>query len=100
MQFWFQVLLGDDRTGHDQHTVETINIPSTPVLAECYLNQVTQQGSNGSAYIQITSYVDSGDPHNGNFQIIQGTAVTSVTFTLTASNTRAFGVGRILAIDE
>jgi hypothetical protein len=102
MQHWTQVLLAEETGGSDFRETATINIPSIDyALADCWLNQVTQQGSNGSAYIQITSYVAGGDPYNGNWQYIDSAkAVTSVTFTLTVSNARAYGICRVLNINE
>lgn len=102
MQFWYNSdLLAQNSDGSDFQEVATIDFgQALPVLVETWLTQVTQQGSNGSAYVQIISYVQNGNPINGEWRSINGDGISSVTFRLTVKNCRAYATCRALAIDE
>ena len=100
MQFWYDDIWAEESGGNPFSETFTIDLPATAVLATTSLQSVKQQGSNGQATIAITQYVQNGDPHEGNWQNVNGNGVTSVTFTLTVVNAYAQGLGLILAIDE
>jgi hypothetical protein len=101
MQFWYEEVWAEESGGSDFQEVATIDFQETlPVLVETWLTQVTQQGSNGSAYVLITSYVQNGNPINGEWHSINGNGISSVTFRLTVKNCRAYATCRALAIDE
>jgi hypothetical protein len=101
MQFWYSELLAQESGGSDFQEVATIDFEQAlPVLVETWLTQVTQQGGNGSAYVQIISYVQNGKPVNGQWHTINGNGISSVTYRLIVSNCRAYATCRALAIDE
>ena len=63
--------------------------PSAFDFITCALQQVDQLGANGQAQIAITAYVQNGEAHEGNWPILSGTNITSVSFSLTVASARA-----------
>jgi hypothetical protein len=100
-QFWYGERLAQESGGSDFQEVDTIDFGRPlPVLVETWLTQVTQQGGDGSAYVQIISYVQNGNPINGEWHTINGDGISSVTYRLTVKNCRAYATCRALAINE
>jgi hypothetical protein len=53
-----------------------------------------------TAEISITSYVQNGDPHSGNWQVVHGHSITSVTFTMFVANAYAAGTGLVMTVNN
>jgi hypothetical protein len=98
MAFWYEEIWAEESGGHNFSEVKTVNIPSNSVLVSCALQEVNQQGGGGQAKMAITQYVQNGDPHEGNWQMINGKGITSVTFALTVNNAAAQGTGLIQTV--
>ncbi|HEY1795984.1 MAG TPA: hypothetical protein VGG57_07680 [Stellaceae bacterium] len=98
MSFWYEEIWAEESGGHNFAETATVNIPSSSVLVSCALQQVNQQGGGGQARMAITQYVQDGDPHEGNWQIVNGSGITSVTFALTVNNAAAQGTGLIQTV--
>ena len=98
MEFWYEEIWAEESGGQSFSETATIDIPPSTVLVSCALQQVDQQGSGGLAKMAITQYVRYGNPHNGDWQMINGDGITSVTFALTVNNARAQGTGLIQTV--
>ena len=98
MKFWYEEVWAEEVGGNNFSETKTVNIPSSSVLVSCALQQINQQGGSGKAQMAITQYVENGDPHEGNWQMIHGNGITSVTFALTVNNARAQGTGLIQTV--
>jgi hypothetical protein len=98
MAFWYEEIWAEESGGTNFAETATVNIPSSSVLVSCALQQVNQQGGGSQARMAITQYVENGDPHEGNWQMINGKGITSVTFALTVNNAAAQGTGLIQTV--
>jgi|ERR1017187_2257198 hypothetical protein len=77
-----------------------LTFPSSSVFITCYLTAVNSpdgHGSYGQARIFISEYVADGKEHNGSWTCLTADKVTQVSFTLTAFDAQAEGVGLVFA---
>jgi hypothetical protein len=98
MAVWYEEIWAEESGGNNFAETATVDIPSSNVLVSCALQQVNQQGGGGQAKMSITQYVQNGNPHAGNWQMVNGDGITSVTFALTVNNTAAQGTGLIQTV--
>ncbi len=113
MQVWYETMWAEAGPSGINET-KTVDIPSKDVLVSCALTKIIQLPSSEklglglivttgqfiTAEISITSYVQNGDPHSGNWQVVHGDNITSVTFTMFVVNGYAAGTGLIMTVNN
>ena len=101
MQVLYEIITAQASEGLSMNEEAPVNIPpgvGGEILITSALQQVSQRGANGGAQIAITSYIQDGQLHEGNWPLLTGKNITSVTGSLKVTSAEAVGTVVVLTL--
>ena len=93
MALWTEWVSASETGGSNFTETAVVNLNgSYGVYASCALSQFNGNGGSPQANMYISSYVQNGSPHSGNWNELLANGISSITVSLTVNNASAKGV--------